>query len=81
MKKVELTPEMIQALLALCDGVPLRGPESKILVAGAQAALMEALREGQPYGSSGRTASATGPGARAADSASGPNRPPGGSQS
>lgn len=44
---VELSPEMIQALLALCDGVPLRGPESKIVVAGAQAALLEALREGK----------------------------------
>jgi hypothetical protein len=48
--KVELSPEMIQALLALCDGVPLRGPESKVLVAGAQAALLEALREGQARG-------------------------------
>ena len=47
MMRAELTPEMIQALLALCDGVPLRGPESKILVARAQAALIEALREGQ----------------------------------
>ena len=45
--KVELSPEMIQALLALCDSVPLRGPESKTLVAGAQAALLEALRGGQ----------------------------------
>ena len=45
--KAQLSPEMIQALLALCDGVPLRGPESKIVVAGAQAALIEALREGQ----------------------------------
>ncbi len=44
--KVELTPEMAQALLALCDSVPLRGPESKVLVAGAQAALLEALRGG-----------------------------------
>ncbi len=42
--KVELSPEMVQALLALCDSVPLRGPESKMLVAAAQAALVEALR-------------------------------------
>jgi hypothetical protein len=48
--KVELSPEMVQALLALCDAVPLRGPESKVLVAGAQAALMEALREDQAGG-------------------------------
>ena len=71
--KVELSPDMIQALLALCDGVPLRGPESKVLVAGAQAALLEALREGQPYGPSGRTAPAADPGYR-------PARPPGGPQ-
>ena len=71
--KVELNPEMIQALLALCDGVPLRGPESKVLVAGAQAALLEALREGQPYGPSGRTVPAADPGDR-------PARPPGGPQ-
>jgi hypothetical protein len=50
--KVELSPEAVQALLALCDAVPLRGPESKVLVAGAQAALMEALREDQPEGRS-----------------------------
>jgi len=48
--KVELSSEMIQALLALCDSVPLRGPDSKVLVAGAQAALVEALREGQGRG-------------------------------
>jgi hypothetical protein len=48
--KVELSPEMIQALLALCDSVPLRGPESKMLVAGAQAALVEALRGSQGRG-------------------------------
>ena len=48
--KVDLSPEMIQALLALCDGVPLRGPESKIVVARAQAALIDALREGQGRG-------------------------------
>lgn len=47
--KVELSAEMIQALLALCDSVPLRGPESKMLVAGAQAVLVEALR-GSPAG-------------------------------
>jgi len=48
--KVELSPEMAQALLALCDAVPLRGPQSKVLVAGAQAALMEALQAGQGRG-------------------------------
>ena len=55
MMRAELTAEMIQALLALCDGVPLRGPESKILVARAQAALIEALRgdQGQPAGPPG----------------------------
>lgn len=47
--KVELSPEMIQALLALCDSVPLRGAESKMLVAGAQAALVEALRGGHGW--------------------------------
>jgi len=57
--KVELSPEMIQALLALCDGVPLRGPESKVLVAGAQAALLEALREGQGRGGRPSTATAS----------------------
>jgi hypothetical protein len=53
--KVELSPEMIQALLALCDSVPLRGAESKMLVAGAQAALVEALRESQGRGGSPST--------------------------
>jgi hypothetical protein len=45
--KVELSAEMIQALLALCDSVALRGPESKIVIAGAQAALIEGLRQEQ----------------------------------
>jgi hypothetical protein len=49
---VELSAETVQTLLALCDAVPLRGPESKLLVAGAQAALIEALREEQSGGRS-----------------------------
>jgi hypothetical protein len=49
---VVLTPEQVAALLQLCDAVPLRGPASKVLVAGAQAALVEALREDQPGGGS-----------------------------
>ena len=44
------TLRLAGALPALCDGVPLRGPESKIVVARAQAALIEALQEGQPHG-------------------------------
>jgi hypothetical protein len=51
--KVELGPEMIQALLALCDSVPLRGAESKLVIARAQAALIEALREGEREASAG----------------------------
>ncbi len=54
--KVELSPEMIQALLVLCDSVPLRGPESKMVIAGAQAALMEALRAEQSAVSSQQSA-------------------------
>jgi len=49
---VLLTPEQVQALLQLCDAVALRGPESKVLVAGAQVALMEALRDDQAGGGS-----------------------------
>jgi hypothetical protein len=49
---VVLTPEQVGALLQLCDAVPLRGPASKMLVAGAQAALMEAQREDQAAGGS-----------------------------
>ena len=59
---VELSPEMVQALLALCDSVPLRGAESKVLVARAQAALAEALREDQS-GNRPQSASAAGPSA------------------
>lgn len=44
------TLRLAAAPLALCDGVPLRGPESRVLVAGAQAALLEAVRDGQARG-------------------------------
>jgi len=41
---VLLTAAQANALLQLCDAVALRGPESKILVAQAQAAILQALR-------------------------------------